>query len=149
MYEFILALHNITRWAVLIFGILVAARAWLGWLGRREWAPGDRRWGTFFSISLDIQFLLGLILYFFLSPITRAALSNFGAAMGSADLRFFAVEHLLFMVVAVVFGHVGTALSRRAENSTAKYRNAAIWFTLALLLILLGIPWGRPLLRGL
>ena len=148
MYPFLLAVHNILRWVVVLLAIWALARAYFGWLGRRDWTVNDRRAGSFYSISLDVQLLIGLILYFLLSPITRQALSNLAAAMGNDTLRFFGLEHILYMVAAVILAHVGTATSRRAEEATAKHRRAAIWFTLSVLAILLGMPWFRPLLPG-
>jgi hypothetical protein len=108
----------------------------------------DTRVGRFYSISLDIQFLLGLILYFFLSPLTKVALSDFGTALANTDLRFFAFEHMLMMILAVIFAHVGVATARRAEESILKHRRSAIWFSLSFLAVLLGMPWFRPLLPG-
>jgi hypothetical protein len=68
--------------------------------------------------------------------------------MGNADLRFFGLEHAFYMILAVVFGHLGSALSKRAPDDKAKYRRAAIWYALSLLMIFLGMPWFRPLLPG-
>jgi hypothetical protein len=149
MYPFILAVHNVLRWIVLFLAIVAVVRAYLGWFGGRPWAEIDGRVGLFLTISIDIQLLLGIVLYVFLSPITQAALADFGAAMGVGDLRFFALEHALIMGLLVVFAHMGRALSRRASEDTAKHRNAAILFSLALLMVILGMPWGRPLLPGL
>ncbi len=85
--------------------------------------------------------LLGLILYF-ISPITMQAMSSMGAAMSAGGAtRFFAVEHPTMMVIAVVLAHVGSALARRASDPVKKHRTAAIWFTLAVLAVLAGIPW--------
>jgi uncharacterized membrane protein YozB (DUF420 family) len=149
MYPVVLAIHNIFRWVVLILCILAVVRAYLGWLGRRDWVERDRKIGSFFAMGMDIQFLLGLVLYFFLSPLTRSAFQDFGAAMGSPEVRFFALEHILYMVAAVVFAHLGSVLPRRASSSAAKYQRAAVCFSLALLAIILGMPWMRPLLPGL
>jgi len=149
MYAFILAVHNILRWVVLILLILALVRAFWGWFGRREWTSTDRKVGMFYSVSLDVQLLLGLILYFVLSPITKLAFGDFGAALANTDLRFFVFEHLLMMVLAVVFAHVGVAVAKRADESIQKHRRTAIWFGLSLLAILLGMPWFRPLLPGL
>jgi hypothetical protein len=149
MYEIVLAIHNIFRWVALILAIVATVFAFIGWLGKREWSERDRKFGTFLTIALDMQLLLGLILYFFLSPLTKTAFQDFGAAMGVADLRFFGLEHAVYMVVAVVFAHLGSALSKKATTSQAKFMRAAIFYGLALLLILVGIPWGRPLLPGL
>jgi hypothetical protein len=149
MYAFILAVHNILRWIVLILLVVALVRAFWGWFGKVEWTPMDRKVGMFYSVSLDIQLLLGLVLYFVLSPITKLALGDFGAALASTDLRFFAFEHILMMILAVVFAHVGVAAAKRADESILKHRRSAIWFSLSLIVILLGMPWLRPLLPGL
>ena len=148
MYNFILAVHNILRWIVLVLLIIALVRAYWGWFGKREWDPTDTRVGRFYSISLDIQFLLGLILYFFLSDLTKIVLSNFGAAMSAREPRFFGVEHVFFMILAVILAHVGVAAAKRAEEAVIKHRRSAIWFSLSLIAILLGMPWFRPLLPG-
>lgn len=149
MYPFILAVHNIVRWVALILAILAVVRAFLGWFGKREWTDRDRKIGIFFTSAMDIQLLLGLLLYFVFSPLTTSALRDFGAAMGIDNQRFFAVEHAVFMVLAVVFAHLGSAFSKRATDPMKKHRIAAIWFGLSLIIILLGMPWMRPLLPGL
>ena len=81
MYAFILAVHNILRWVILILMILALVRAFWGWFGKRDWTSTDGRVGTFYSVALDIQLLVGLILYFVLSPITRIAFSDFGEVL--------------------------------------------------------------------
>lgn len=149
MYPITLAFHNLVRWVALILGILAAARAFSGWFGDRPWSERDRKFGAYFGIAMDIQLLLGLLLYFVFSPLTRTALANMNTAMSSADLRFFALEHALYMFFAVVFAHLGSILARRTTDAKAKHQRAAIFFGLAVLLILLGMPWMRPLLPSL
>ncbi len=148
MYAIFLGLHNLIRWVALIAGIVAVVTAFLGWFGKREWSRRDRMLGMIFGMSMDIQVLLGLILYFVFSPLTKAALSDFGAAMKVTDLRFFAVEHVFFMVVALVFSHLGSVLARKAQSSKQKYQRAAIFFTIAVLAVILGMPWARPLFPG-
>lgn len=145
MYALILGIHNLVRWIVLILGLLAAIMAWIGWLRKREWQEGDRKLGSFFAMSADIQLLLGLLLYFFFSPLTRTALSDIAAAMQVPDLRFFALEHGFYMLLVVVFAHLGSIFSRRAKSSRSKFLTAAVWFSLAVLLVIVGIPWNRPL----
>jgi len=149
MFPLILAVHNILRWIVLILLVIALVRAFWGWFGKREWTSTDRKVGMFYSVSLDVQLLLGLILYFVLSPITTSAFSDFSAALASSGSRFFVAEHILMMILAVVFAHVGVAAAKRADESILKYRRTAIWFGLSLIAILLGMPWFRPLLPGL
>jgi hypothetical protein len=152
MYAFILTLHSILRWVVLIVAVVAVVRALLGWLGKKEWTALDDRLGLLLSSSMDLQVLLGLILYIFLSPLTRSAFQNFGAAMSNGALRYWSVEHILLMIVALVLIHVGRARSKAAQESPGKYRRALVFFGLATVAILLAIPWpflanGRPLLR--
>lgn len=149
MYPIVLAAHNIVRWIVLILGVIAVGRALYGWFSKGEWTDTDRRLGIFYTSSIDVQLLLGLILYIFLSPITQEVFRNFGEAMGNPGLRFFGLEHAFFMILAVVFAHLGSAFSRRAGEPATKFRMAAIWYGLALIVILLGMPWMRPLLPGL
>jgi len=149
MYEIILAIHNIIRWIALLLLVVVVVRSFIGWFSKREWSETDRKLGKFTTITLDVQLLLGLLLYIFFSSTTKAAFQDFGAAMQVNDLRYFAVDHALLMLLAFFFAHLGSALPKRVENSNVKFRRAAIWFTLALLLILAGMPWARPLLPGI
>ena len=146
MYTFLLGLHNLNRWIILIVGLYVTLRAFQGWMGKQEWKDSDKRSNLIFTIAMDTQFLLGLILYIFLSPLTKVAFQDFGAAMGEATLRFFAIEHTLIMVVALIAAHIGYAGIKRYELPGPRFRNLAIFYTLAMLLILAGIPWFRSLI---
>jgi hypothetical protein len=154
MYNIMLTAHSWLRWAVILAGLYAAARALAGSARRRPWTAADDRAGYWFVLTLDLQMLLGLLLYFALSPITRAAMQDFGAAMRSSGLRFFAVEHLFGMVVALALAHAGRARTKKMPDLVARQKVAAISFVLALLAVLVSIPWpgfpqGRPLLRGI
>ena len=149
MSDIVLAVHNIVRWVVLILLILVVVRAFIGWFGKREWSEMDRKLGTYTTIGIDIQLRLGVLLYIFFSPMTKTAFQDMSSAMQVNDVRFFVFEHAMIMLLAVVSAHLGSMLPKRTDDSTAKYRRAAIWFTLALLLVLAGMPWFRPLFPGL
>jgi hypothetical protein len=149
MYSTILLLHSWVRWLALAAGV----GAIFGALSKGDGAIRTaERWGLIFMIALDVQMLLGLLLYGLLSPYTAAAMKDFGAAMRDPMLRFWAVEHLTTMVSAVVLVHVGRVLARKSADISTKRKRLLIFFTLAVLLILLGMPWpgtanGRPLFR--
>jgi hypothetical protein len=149
-YSLVLTVHSWLRWLVLLSGVLAVGRAVTA--GSRPWLHSDDRAGRFFGISLDVQFLLGVLLYFVLSPFTRQALQDFGGAMGTPALRFWAVEHVFGMVVAVALAHVGRGRTRKAPTDRKRHRTAALFYGLALLAVLAAIPWpgmpnGRPLFR--
>jgi hypothetical protein len=146
MYSFVLTLHNILRWLVLIIGLFAIIRAFIGWFGNKEWQDLDDRLGLGFTSSLDLQVLLGLLLYFFFSPITSTAFSDFGAAMSDSNVRFFLVEHGVMMLIAIILAHIGRSRAKKQETDIGKYKNTAIFFGLAMIVILISIPWFRPLL---
>lgn len=144
---FLLVLHNLMRWVVLIAGVLAAAKAILGFVNKQSWTALDNRLGLIFTISFDIQMLLGLILYV-AGPTMQSVWGDFGAAMSESGLRFFAVEHIVIMIISLGLAHMGRSLAKKAGSDAKKYQRAAIFFTLSLLLILIGIPWSsRPLFR--
>lgn len=147
MYDIVLSLHNLVRWLVLAAAIFAVMRAISGWVGRSVWTASSTVPGRVFTISLDVQFLLGILLYAVLSPVTRQAFADMASAMGQREIRFFVAEHTAFMVLALVVAHVGKVMAPKAATDTLKYRRAAIWYGVATLLILAGMPWWRPLLR--
>jgi len=147
MYSFVLVLHSWLRWIAIAAGISATAAA-------TSSPPGgvSERTGPLFMISMDVQMLLGLLLYVILSPTTAAIFTDFGAAMKDPAARFWAVEHITMMLTAVVLAHVGRVLARKAATPGAKRTRLMVCFGLSTLLMIAGTPWpglraGRPLFR--
>ena len=143
MYVGFLHLHNTLRWLLLISLVITLIKYLAGWLRVQPWKKLDNTLGIVLTSLMDLQLITGLTLYFFLSPITKKALTNFSVAMKDPDLRFYAVEHILMMVIAVVLVHIGRERSKRATTDLAKFRTASIFFLIALMVIYAAIPWGR------
>jgi hypothetical protein len=153
-HALVLFLHSGLRWLVLLAVVIVLLRAFAGWRGGRPWTRADDVSGAVMVGLVDLQFLLGLALYAFLSSAAAAFMANPGAAMGNPVLRFFAVEHAFAMVLALVIAHAGRVLSRKAASSALRHRRAGLFALAVLVIVLIGIPWpflpyGRPLLRAL
>ena len=143
MYTVFLHVHDTLRWLLLISLVVTLVKYLAGWMGNQPWKKLDNVLGIVFTSLMDLQVLTGLILYFFLSPITKMAFSNFGAAMKDTGLRFYAVEHFSMMLIAVVLVHIGRAKSKKAKTDIGKFRIASIFFLIALVLMLAAIPWSR------
>jgi hypothetical protein len=151
MYTFVLLLHSWLRWATLIAGVgaTMAAftdRAQPAGLGRAD------RWGLALMAALDLQMLLGLLLYLVLSPTMEAIRQNFAAAMQDRVARFWAVEHISMMLMAVILVHVGRVLARKAKTPEARRTRLLVCFGIATLAMIAATPWpgmsnGRPLFR--
>jgi hypothetical protein len=150
MYPIVLAIHSWIRWIALVAGVGVTLAALRGKVeGERSIAD---RWAMAAMMALDVQMLLGLILYLGLSPNMQEILNHFGESMRRADTRFWAVEHVTAMIVAIALSHVGRVLARRAPTTAAKRTRLLVTFGLATVLMLIGMPWpgrpgGRPLFR--
>jgi hypothetical protein len=152
MYSVVLLVHSWLRWVVVLAALLTLSRAIAGRAGHKLWSSTDDRGLQIFTLSLDVQFLLGLILYIGISPITAVAFQNLSAAMRDPSLRFFVVEHAIGMIAAIALAHVGRVKVRKATSAEAKHRVALLFVSLALIAILISIPWpwmpgGRPLFR--
>jgi hypothetical protein len=151
MYPVLLFIHSWLRYFVLGFGAWLLVSSALTLAARSGWSERNERLHVLFLALLDAQFLIGLTLYIFLSPITAAAMHNFGAAMKDPQLRFFGVEHVTTMLIAVVVAHIGRARSKR-KTGTARQRSVLITQAVWLLLTAAAIPWpgidvARPLFR--
>ena len=152
MYTTVLALHSWIRWIALIVAVGTTLAALRGKVeGSRSLAD---RWGMIAMMVLDIQLLLGLLLYFVVSPNMKAILDNFGGAMKDPALRFWAVEHTTAMFAAIAFAHIGRVLARKATSHASKRTRLLVCFGLTTVLIIVGMPWpgrpgGRVLFRGL
>jgi hypothetical protein len=151
MYTLVLLLHSWLRWAALIAGVGATmaafnARAQTAGLGRAD------RWGLALMAALDLQMLLGLLLYLVLSPTMEAIRQNFSAAMQDRVARFWAVEHISTMLMAVILVHVGRVLARKAKTPEARRTRLLVCFGIATLAMIGATPWpgmsnGRPLFR--
>ena len=146
MYSLVLALHSWLRWVAIAGGVGATAAA------TSPGSDGSEKTGLLFMIALDLQVVLGIVLYAFLSPNTAAIMKDFGAAMRDPVARFWAVEHVTMMVAAASFAHLGRVLARKAATPVAKRTRLLVCFALSTVLMIAGTPWpgmpaGRPLFR--
>lgn len=149
LYTVLLFAHSWWRWVVLLAALIVIVR--LIRAGVEPWGNPDKRWMRVLVSAVDIQFLLGLSLMF-TSPVTQAAFASFGAAMKDPVLRFFTVEHTTAMILAVASIHVGAVRARKAVTGSTARKRVMMHLFLAIVLVLLAIPWpwmayGRPFIR--
>jgi hypothetical protein len=150
LYSTILTIHSWVRWIALVSVVGATLAALMGRV-ETDRSPADR-WGLAAIMALDIQMLLGLLLYLVISPNMRPILANFGAAMKDPALRFWAVEHTVTMIAAIGAAHIARALAGKAATVAAKRTRLLVGFGISALLIILGMPWpgrpgGRPLFR--
>ncbi len=152
MYHPLLYMHSYIRWGILFLAAYLVVDAIRN---KQNPTSNTERFGallTWYVILLDVQLLVGLIMYLFYSPQIQHAFQDFGAAMKRTDLRFWAVEHPILMGIVLVLGHIAKAKFKKATEHSQQLRTPAILIGISLLILLIVIPWPfswvpRPLLR--
>ena len=152
LYPLIVFFHSWLRWGVLFLGVLTFWQALMGWARGENVTPEQRHTQLAFVSALDTQVVLGLVLYFVLSPLTPKSLGELQRAMTSTVPRFFAVEHAAGMLAALVIVHLASVLSRRPIHAAARHRRWFFGLLIALVLVVGSTPWpstpyGRPWIR--
>lgn len=140
MYTGLVHAHSGFRYLVLLLVAVAVIKATVGFFGKKEFTGVDNKLALWALIITHVQFLLGIVLYF-ISPIVKTALSDMGAAMKDATLRFWAVEHVTIMVLAVVAITLGRVLSKKASSDSAKHLRILVFYLVGLILLMVGIPW--------
>lgn len=141
MYNTLLFAHSWVRWIALILFLVVLFTSIQGLTGNRNYTKSNKSLAAALMGTLHLQLLFGLLLYFVYSPITTTALKNMKLAMKVADVRYWAVEHISVMILAVVVAQIGSIRVKRSSVSKKKFRLQLIFFGIALVLILSRIPW--------
>jgi hypothetical protein len=128
MLDLLINIHSVFRWVVLLTAVLAIGVAMMSATGTRRWGVIGDRSSLFFTIAMDVQFLIGLLVW---------VLGQ--RWQGDVGLGWL---HPLAMLVAVALAHVGRARADRDRDATStdKGRQAAIFFTASLLVILIAIP---------
>jgi hypothetical protein len=153
MYGILLTLHSWLRWLVLVSLVYAIYRSYRGWLKEKSFTLFDNWIRHATATVVHIQFMIGLALYFF-SPIVNYFIHNFSSALHVRDARFFGMEHITMMFVAVSIISVGSVKGKIGNTDKERFKTLAIWYSVGLLIIFLSIPWefspftSRPYFRS-
>jgi hypothetical protein len=149
MQNILTNLHSWNRYLLLVALVFVLYRSISGWLGKKSFEKADNIGSVALLGLTHLQALMGLIMYFFTSGYTQTAFANMGAAMKNPWQRYFAVEHIAAMLIAVVLIQVGRTLSKKASESEDKHRKLAIYTGIAALIIIVTLGMKGLLLGTL
>lgn len=139
LYTVMLHAHSVGRWIVLLLLLFAIINSLLA--GNRPYIRSDNRLGLLLTIFADLMLLIGIYLYFVGQYGYKLMQNGMGAAMKDPYSRFFAVEHLAGMLIAIILIHIGKAQGKRPIGDRAKHKRTMIFYLVALLIILASIPW--------
>lgn len=152
MYQTLTYLHSTFRWIVLLSLLYALWRAFRGHFYHKSFSKTDDSVRHWTATIAHIQLIFGIILYV-KSPIVKYFWKNFSETRTSWDLLFFGLIHMLLMMTAIVLITIGSALAKRKNTDREKFKTMLIWFSIALVVIFIAIPWpfspfvNRPYFR--
>ena len=155
MYQGLLHLHNLGRWVVIILLLVALFKSIGGLIGSKAFTNGDKKVGLFLMISAHIMLLIGLYQWF-AGPwgLQNIQASGMKAVMQNATYRFWGIEHITGMLIAIVLITIGRAASKKNIGDRAKHTRSFWLYLVAFILIIASVPWpfrevARPLIPGM
>lgn len=141
MYDGLKHAHSGLRWVVLLLLLAAIGNAFMKWRGgKTEFTGGDKKLALFALISVHLQLVIGLALYF-MGPYFAALTVDAGAVMKNSGLRFFAVEHISVMIIGIILITIGYSKAKRTEDINKRFKTTFIFYLIGLILILARVPW--------
>ncbi|MCC5929671.1 MAG: cytochrome B [Cyclobacteriaceae bacterium] len=136
MYKMLLHSHSGLRWILIALLIAAIFNALTRWLGGKEHREKDRKLALFAMVFTHIQLLLGLILYVISPKVIFAAES-----MKSPITRFFLVEHITVMLIAIALITIGYVKAKKVVEDDKKFRRIFVYYLAGFVLMMIAIPW--------
>lgn len=137
MYNIIQKFHSGWAYIALLALVIATINALIGLFSNKEFTAKDRKIALIALITIHIQLLVGLVLYF-VSPLGKASFGN----MKDAALRLTSLEHPLLNIIAIVLITIGWSKHKKEESNNGKFKKIAVFYTLGLVLILSRLPWS-------
>lgn len=131
IYEILKNAHSGWRYVVILLLFAAFITALTAYIGKKEYTEGNRKLNVFALISSHIQLVLGLILYFMNDWYKADSTTAVG--------RYWKMEHISIMLIAVVLITIGNSKSKKAIGDKLKHRSIFVYFGFALLLITVAI----------
>jgi len=150
--QFFLIIHSLLRWLVLLSLVYAIYRTYKGYTFNLAFTKTDNSARHWTATIAHIQLIVGITLYT-QSTITKYFWRNFGEAIHQQDTTFFGLIHITLMLTAIVIITIGSALAKRKKTNKEKFKTMLVWFSAALLIIFITIPWpfsplaNRPYIR--
>ena len=133
--------HSLLRYILLFALIAAVVNSFLKMRGKKPFLALDNKLSLYTFIFAHTQLLIGLVLYA-ISPIVKGAWAmGMGNMMASSAHRFYGIEHAFGMIIAIILITLGRIKSKKLADDLAKHKTTFVYFLIALIIILVTIPW--------
>lgn len=136
-------IHSYWAYVALIVLVVAVVNAIKGASSKQEFSAKDLKISLFALITSHIQLLIGLVAYYFSDFYTTMKSIGMGETMKNSELRKVLVEHPLVGIIAITLITIGFSKHKKKATSTEKFKTIAVFYTIALVLILSRIPWSN------
>jgi len=140
MYAGLKQTHYTLMVILLVLLVFTVGRFFINWRSGKPFSKFENTQTLLVTILAHLQLVLGFALYF--TGPWFGQLSSMGEVMKDSTMRLLVVEHPLTMLIGIVLITIGRAKVKRLELPAQKYRSVVIFFGIALVLIVLRIPWA-------
>ena len=134
-------IHSYWAYVVLLVLILSTVNAVIKFFADKDFDPKDFRISLFTLICMHIMLLIGIVLFFSKGYIGIIGEEGIGEIIKNSALRNLIIEHPLSMIIATAFVTIGYSKHKKKLVSRPKFKMLAIFYTLALILVIAKIPW--------
>jgi hypothetical protein len=128
--DFVLTLHSIVRWFVVLVAVIAVVRYALVMAGKAQSSGMDRGLISGYTGLLDLNVLLGLILI-----------------IGLGEWETVQIEHAVTNVIGVVVAHFFAQRAKKIEDPKIKVRTNLLGVVISLAIIVVGVMfvggWAR------
>lgn len=136
-------IHSYWAYIVLIILIFAIVNAIIGLNSKKEFVAKDLKISLFALIASHIQLVIGFIAYYMSDFYLTMRSVGMGEVMKNSDLRKILVEHPLVGIIAITLITIGFSKHKKKATSTEKFKTIAVFYGIALILILSRIPWAQ------
>lgn len=143
MYTGLLHLHSLLRWIILILLLIAIAKSLSGMMGKKSFTAGDKKIGLFLMISAHLSLLIGFYQWF-TSPVWGfhdIQAQGMGEVMIHPINRFWAIEHLTGMLLAIILITIGKRVAKMNISDQSKHGRTFWYYFTAFIIILVSVPW--------
>lgn len=134
MLDLLVLTHSVVRYFILVFLMIVIVRSLMGWQQKSPYSALDDKFSLWLFMFTHTQLLIGLIVYFVSPAVVFSA-----ASMKDTVARYWLVEHITMMVIAIVLITMARITAKKMADAVAKHKRLFIFNTIALVIILIAI----------
>ena len=139
VYTIAFKIHIYISAITLLAGFSTLFLSFHGWRRSRDFGRNDALSSLVFSIGLYFQLILGFMIYFTLRTSLDGPMWDVPDTENDASLRFWAIEHIALMILALFLTQLGRIFIKRSNKTVMNFKASLFYNSASMLLILFSL----------